>query len=391
MGETAAEKRVYARFSASSPLKKTDFKHALTAVVNPRADATELSGSASKKRSFPLISWEIILVRIASALSVIALGWCLRKLGVLAAEAVRPLCRLVLDVALPALIVTRLIAHVSADELREAWHWPLLGAGLVAFSQLICTLCVRPGRAAHRPTLIFSSALPNWFYLALAVLEPAFGMEATRILLLFNVGIHAWVWTAGILPFNEKSPFFGKIASILTTPPFLATAVGLAVLLAAPEFTAIAATPPDHIPALPWTRQALVTLWHVLNMLADIAIPLSLLTVGAQLAGATLAGRGGPGETIWGATLRLAIVPALTLAAMAGACKLGWRPSQTLFFVMFLTSAMPTAVVVGQVAELHQGDPLLAGRLTFLTTLLSLATVPLWSVGAGAVWRWLGL
>src|SRR5882724_11202291 len=131
----------------------------------------------------------IVLLKISAMFLVILAGWLARRRGFLAAEFTATLSRLVVDVALPALVFTQLLRTVDATALRESWYSPLMCA-LVTLVAWLVGLAVAPACCGKSPrnTFIFLVAIPNWVFLPLPIAEALYGDAGVRIVLLSNVG-----------------------------------------------------------------------------------------------------------------------------------------------------------------------------------------------------------
>ncbi len=112
-------------------------------------------------------------------------------------------------------------------------------------------------------------------------------------------------------------------------------------------------------------------LFVVLNYLADLAIPLALLVLGAQFEFSAVAAL--KKEIIFGTVVRTVIVPALVLGIAYAAFGNKFSPAHYATFV----AAFATPVAVPSVPMVQEvgGDVTLAGQLVVWSTLVSAVTV----------------
>jgi predicted permease len=315
---------------------------------------------------------QVVLVKIAAMFLVIVAGWLARRRGFLAAQFTATLSRLVVDVAFPALVFTQLLRTVDADALCAEWFSPLLSV-LILFVAYFVGLVVSPlfSGPAQRNTFIFLVTIPNWVFLPLPIAEALYGAAGVRTVLLCNAGAQLVLWSFGvwILHGNIRQ----SLRNLLTNTGLWATVLGIVMALLFPsarELETIKATNASLSGVL---GGALV---QALAMVGSLTIPLSLLTIGAQLGELTIAVHRFP-RPLWGVILaRLIFAPLVTLVLGWAAIQAGVRIPDTTRMVCYLIATMPVAISCSVMTERYGGDVPLAAEGTFYSTLFSLLTVP---------------
>ena len=114
---------------------------------------------------------------------------------------------------------------------------------------------------------------------------------------------------------------------------------------------------------------------RVIELLGQVAIPLALLTIGATVADVWPVARFRQGMPVATAAvlLRLGILPAIFLLMM-----LALPGELPLRRVMAIEAAMPCGIFPILIARHYGGDAPTAVRVTVVTSLIGLATIPLW-------------
>ncbi len=317
----------------------------------------------------------IVLAKTATLFLIITVGWLSRRRGYLRADTTSILGRFVVDVCLPALIVVQMIATVSRDS------WRADGASLaLAGIVFLVALGLGLGSAViwaprqSRSSYAFFVGIPNWVYLPLPIAQALFGPAGVRAVLMCNVVSQLLIWSVGVTVLRGRVSQ-EALRKALLNPGILAAAVGIALALLVPE-------------AKTWRSASLMNgaslgpalakvLLDSLALLGSLTVPLSLLLIGAQLGGMR-ARRRPPATLLWSlVTTRLVVGPLVTLAVFQGITALGWVLPDVPRRVTLLISAMPVAVTCGIMAERYEGDTALGARAIFVSTLLSLLTLPL--------------
>ncbi len=314
----------------------------------------------------------IVLIKIAGMFLVILAGWLARRRGYLGEEASATLSRVVVDLAFPALVFTQMLRTVDAAVLRQDWLLPLLPFLLVAIAYLV-GMGTAPlfGGRAQRNTVLFLITSPNWVFLPLPIAEALYGGAGVRVVLLCNVGAQLALWSIGVWILHGR--ISQALRNLATNVGLWATAGGIAAALAFPALRDLGSL--RAAPSAPgWI--ALTAGLDALGMIGSLTIPLSLLAIGAQLGSVPISFRS-LSACLWGAVAaRLVAAPLATVGLGLLLARAGFRLPEVTRMVVVLVAAMPVAIVCSVMAERYGGDGAMAAQGVFLSTLLSLLTVP---------------
>jgi len=314
----------------------------------------------------------VVLIKIAGMFLLILAGWAARRRGLLKEEASAILSRIVVDAAFPALVFTQMLRTVDAAALRQDWLLPLLPLPLVLIAYLV-GLGTAPlfGGKAQRNTVLFLITSPNWVFLPLPIAEALYGSAGVRVVLLCNVGAQLTLWSIGVWILHGEVT--QALRNLRSNIGLWATAGGVLLALAFPGLRSLG----DLHPA-PATLGGMAgaAAFDALAMLGSLTIPLSLLAIGAQLGALPVALRRLP-PSLWGvAAARLVVAPLATVGLGLLLARAGFQLPMVTRMVLVLVSAMPVAIVCSVMAERFGGDATLAAQSVFLSTMLSLVTVP---------------
>jgi malate permease and related proteins len=315
---------------------------------------------------------QVVFVKIAAMFLVIVVGWLARRRGFLAAEFTATFSRLVVDVAFPALVFTQLLQTVDAAALRAEWFSPLLSV-LMFFVAYFVGLVVSPlfSGPAQRNTFIFLVTVPNWVFLPLPIAQALYGAAGVRTVLLGNAGAQLVLWSFGV--WILRGSIRQALQNLLTNTGLWATVLGILAALLFP-----AARELETINAASASLGGVLggSLVQALAMVGSLTIPLSLLTIGAQLGELTIAVHRFP-RPLWGVILaRLIFAPLVTLVLGYAAIRSGVQIPDTTRMVCYLIATMPVAISCSVMTERYGGDVPLAAEGTFYSTVFSLLTVP---------------
>ncbi len=305
--------------------------------------------------SFPVLLRSVLLF---AALAIP--GFVLGRLNRIGTDARAAIGCILSEVAMPALVLARLL-ETDLDRLdRASVLWALLlPIGLTAVLWGLSALLF-PARAddRHRHAVAqFCAIFPNCGFLGIPLAEAMFPDRPEPVLYisLFNVTATLCLLTVGVyLLSGDRHSISWR--GILGKPIVWAVALGgvLSVTGAAPH--------------LPW-------LAAYANYPAQLTTPLSMLVLGCALSELRLRDIFGQGDLYKTALVKLIAAPVLTmlLLRVCGA-------SADLAAALFLATGVSTASSASAMAGQHGADARYAATLTLGTTLLCVATLPLLSL-----------
>lgn len=308
---------------------------------------------------------------VTAVFATIALGGVLRRVRLLTAHADETLLKLIVRVLIPALILHTLVGNPRMMTASALVIPPLVGfltvVGGMAIGYLVGRLLrtrVGLGSDASLRTFAVGIGLYNYGYVPLPLVEKLFDVgepvKATLgVLLVHNLGVEVAIWTVGVAVVTGHlgAGWWKRIWN----GPVVAIVVAMII-----NFSGLWQVWPDFLQLM-------------IDMLARTAIPLSLLLTGAMIADA------------WGASRLLAGVPVIALAcglrlllipAMFVALAWALPVSIELKRVIVIQAAMPSAVFPIVLARIYGGDVGTAVRTCIGTSLVGLATLPIW-LGVG--------
>ena len=294
-----------------------------------------------------------------------ALGYLMRKIGILSSEADRSLTRLVVTLLAPCLALDTIIGN---DAFVNPANWilpPVLGfASIVlgiAMSRLGAKLFGIPEGGARR-TFVFTTSLHNYGYIPLPLCHALFDRDTMGVLFAFYLGVELAFWSIALAQLTGHSEQRSWRRAI--NPPIVA--IPTAILL-------------NALGAKSWIPASIETTIH---LLAVCAIPLALLLSGALIADhinkESL--RHGSRAIFASAAVRIGLLPALILLFTKIAPL-----DLALKSVLVLQAAMPAAIFPIVVTRAHHGDMPTALQVVLGTSIIGLITIPLW-IGFGLHW-----
>jgi len=306
-----------------------------------------------------------VLTAVLPVFGIMGVGLLLRRRDWLSADADASLMRVCLNLLLPCLIFDSVLGNAALRRPENLLLPPLVGFGMVAVGIAISRLFARVAGLQTKPeqrTFAFLTGLQNYAYLVIPLCVSLFDSGTTGVLFVHNVGTEIAMWTLGVTVLTG-SGLSGGWKKILNAPlAALLLALGL-------NFLGIIFTPPGSVA---FVGKIILTAIH---WFGQSAIPLALLLIGAIVTDHLADARGGRvvRVVVVASLVRLAIMPILfLLLAKFLPCSLELKR------VLVLQGAMPSAVLPIVITKHYGGDARTALQVALGTSVLGLATIPLW-------------
>jgi predicted permease len=281
-------------------------------------------------------------------------GFISAKLKVIGPEMAEHSSAFIMNVSLPAMLLSSFQRPFSRELLGEAGAALFISALIYGFSFLLAYFYPRllriqgPERGVHRYGVIFSNCGFIGYPMVEAILGPAYVFHAV----IFNIPFSFLAYSIGAwLVSKEGERALAVSWKTFANPSVIATFIGFLLFICS-------ATLPGPV-------------YRSVKMIGDITSPLSMIVIGITLAQAKPGQVFGRWRIYVTVAMRLAILPAL--AAMA-CYAFGIRGP--LLMLAVLITAMPCGSSTSIMASLYRSAPEEAGSLVFLSTVLCMFTIP---------------
>lgn len=297
------------------------------------------------------------------AFGLFGLGIAARRIGWLTHEAENSLLKLIMNLFYPCLVFRAVVGNDALQNPANLWQAPVIGAatlllGMFLGYQVGKALGLHVGTGLR--TFAFAVGIYNYGYIPIPLVDALWGRETLGVLLVYNVGIEAALWTVGILLLAGFSLREGWRK--LLNPVALS-------LVAAVLLNAVGLKLPTMI-------------GNAMSMLGGCTVPLGLLVAGAAVE--EYLRRPSelfePKTSVSATLLRLGIIP-LCFVVLAKYAPLTVEMKR----ILVIQAAMPAGMFPIVIARHYGGQPLVAARIFLVTTLVAILLIPLW-ISQGLAW-----
>lgn len=280
----------------------------------------------------------------------------------------------VLYAAQPAMLVTPYIREFDSGVLKNAGFtvlFSLICHGLFTAAAIIVIRAKRSGTepSAEDPekaekkrknlsTVRIAAIFGNCGYMGIPLIENLLGSEAAIYATVFNIGFQLFLWTVGCYLATGDIKYVSP-KKILLNPATISIFIGLIIFF----------TPANrYIPEF---------ILKALGLLKETVVPLSMFVVGIHMAGNKLSGFF-KGWRMWlSIAMKQFLAPVLAFGVLFIFKTTGLFYSYEVAVVTLLCGAAPCATITSIFAEKFDLDRDTAGRMVPISTVLSIATMPL--------------
>ncbi len=294
------------------------------------------------------------IVIMMTLFAIVIVGFFAGKLGYMGGDFDKRLSNLVIDITCPALILSSTMGGTLPD---RQMILPLLGISLLTYVVLTAVALLLPRYITHRSedqgVVGFALMFGNVGFIGYPVVASIFGHQAVFYAAVLNVVNTFAVFTVGTMLVMGGRGVYQFHKKVLWSTPMLAAY--LAMLIVAFDI--------DYIPRV---------ISQPLTMIGQITVPAALLIIGSSMS--HLSTRTMLGDrTVYATSLfRIALLP---LALYFLCTLLGFSP--LVVSINTVVIAMPVATYGTILCLKYERDTTLITELTFITTLLSVVTIPL--------------
>lgn len=297
---------------------------------------------------------KLVFDQMLMMLLMLAVGVASARAGVVDPETNRRMSRFALAVPQCAIILSSAMNLELELTLGQVLSVLALAAGMYALLLAVSFLTVRLGRTKpeNRGVYSFLITFGNVAFMGFPVVRAIYGSDAVFYAALLNVPFNLLAFTAGVHMISGGRAKGGLSWRQVLSPPLVCSVAAVVMIFLPVRW-------PGPV------REAAASL-------GDMILPLSMIIVGASLGEQRLRDVFRDWRVYAVAPVRLFIAPVLLWAAMRLVVR-----DDMLLGVITLLGGMPSAALSAMLAIQYGANERLATRTVFLTTVLSVGSIPL--------------
>ena len=282
-------------------------------------------------------------------------GIIVKKAGIITTENRKSFSNLLINVVLPCNIVSSFMSgiEISQNLLKNCVLSVLLSAVIQLAVTYANRFIFRKSKPERKNVMSYGMICSNSSFIGLPVADELYGDMGVLYTSIFQIPVRFTMWTAGLALFTDvdRKSAFKKLAK---HPCIIAIFVGFFLMI------------------LPFSLPGVIS--DIINSISKCTTPLSMFVIGAILADAdikTMFSKDVLYFTFW----RLIGLPLLVWVIL-----MPFRLDRLLVSICVIMSGMPAGSTTSILADQYGGDSMFASQMTFVSTLLSIITIPLFGL-----------
>lgn len=283
---------------------------------------------------------------------IMAVGFVARRQNMIDGALNRGLADLLLNVTMPLMILGAFNIKLDPAALFMAGQ-------IFVFSSMIHLGMFFAGKFIYRnfaddtqKVLRFTAVFSNCAFMGYPVLQSIYGKEGVFFASIYVVPFIIALWTIGVAVFNgQQQNSQNAWLKVMINPGILAVAVGMVMFFSGLKFPQ--------------------PLEHAFDLLGATTTPLAMILIGSTLSEIPFKALLGGNAVYIAAFVRLIAIPLIVFGVL-----ILLRIKGVVLGVCVVSAAMPAAANTAAFAENFGSDAKFASRCVFVSTLLSIVTVP---------------
>lgn len=291
----------------------------------------------------------IIINQVTILFLLILIGFIIRKLNILTLELNRGLSDFLLYVTLPFSIIVSFNIPFSKTMFSNAGIVLLISLAIHIFAIFISKFLFFNYPPGANKVLRAAAIFSNCGFMGFPILTGIYGTQGIFYGSFYVLTFNILIWTVGVRIFtgNKETTLWKQAIN----PPVFAVVAGLILFVFSLKLPA--------------------PIFKTLEMVGSMTTPLSMIIIGSLLTEIKLSKAFTGLSIFYVSAIRLLVLPLIVIFFSA---LFGIRG--IVLGVPALATAMPIGALVAIFAEKYGADALLASRAVFLSTLLSMITIP---------------
>ncbi|RQD72281.1 MAG: AEC family transporter [Tindallia sp. MSAO_Bac2] len=287
-------------------------------------------------------------------------GFVARKASALDQSTIKGMSSLLMNVSLPALVISAMQFPFDSEVLSSSIQIIIISIcayiGIISFSYIYKKTSKE--KAKRKDVIQFALIFSNVTFMGFPVVNVIYGEMGVFFAALYNMPFNLVLLTLGVAIMSRSSREGSgqemNLRKALLSPGIIALIFGFSFFVFS-----------IRLPG---------PLYQAVEMLGSTTTPLAMLIIGALLGEVSLKSILGDRSLYLLTFNRLLLMPLLAYIPLR---LLGF--DGMMLGIPVIIIAMPVGAVTGAFASMYDADDYLASKAVFITTILSMITIPLWA------------
>jgi len=330
---------------------------------------------------------DALLGAIFSSVSIIMLGFFLRRKEILNGQAGKILSKIVLTIGLPALAFTSFMKDLDHDQLRQGMNILIWGFALyillIPITKLLYVKVKGDKQDVYRVLTIFGSTT----FFGTPIVQAVYGATGAMYASIFNIPYRVFLYSYAYVKMSgvkmDKENMKKNAKEVFLNPIILATFAGLLIWIFQESLPQVMIATEAGEKSVAFLRidQTLPWFYKALDYLKSLASPLAWLSIGATLAEVPFK-KAVVQKDAWAYSLsKVLLIPAINIAILVVLSTIGILPvAFEAVATTVIMMATPTATVAAAYAISFDREAVFTSNCSLLSTVAAVIATPVWLI-----------
>ncbi len=292
----------------------------------------------------------IVFNKIIALFLIILIGVYGTKKHIINDDVNKGLRRILLEITLPLLVINSF--SFSFDEgmgrnIITAFIYSIL---FMILGGIISYILLKPLKGEKKKILHFANFFSNCGFIGFPIINSIFGAEGVVYTSIFNMVFTIFLWTYGVMIFSDKLSK-ENIKKVLLNPSIIAVYIGIPIMI--------------------FNIKLPASILDTTKIVGDMTAPISMIIVGSILSKVKIKSIFKEASVYYGALIKLIVIP-LAIYMI----KLIIKDNSSVIDTIIVIQAMPAAAMTSIFAADFDKEKEYGAIVVFVTTLLSIITIP---------------
>lgn len=297
----------------------------------------------------------VTLQQVGILFILIIIGFICGKTGVITADGKKVLSNLLVTIIMPAMILNSYLSEFDPQVLNNLLLAFALSTAAILLAMTVSFLLTFKMKSSNKKVLWFAFSFSNAAYMGFPLVKGLFGDEGLLYASAFATMFNVIVWSVGYAVMSGEMKAKQVAKSVGKNPVTYAVILGLIIYLV-------------RIPVPEVIKQPI-------SLVGAMTTPLSMIIIGAMIAGSPVKSILGNKEVWMSVAVRLVLIPVITFGLFYLFGMGGMVAS-----VVLIQAACPTAATTSVLAIQFNHDESVGAGTVVLTTICSIVTLTIFAM-----------
>ena len=305
---------------------------------------------------------ESLLNLEVTILFLMAAGYIMTRWGIINDNGRRTLTDLVIDFILPCNIIESFVIKLDIHIINACMAIFVVSVGIQLLAVVVGKFFYPNCDTKEKAVLKYATMVSNAGFMGNPVVLGLYGTKGLLYASIYLIPQRILMWSYGITCFTNKPDKKGVAKKLITHPCIIAVIIGMILMITQIKIPEVIMTP--------------------ISTAGKCTTALSMIVIGSILSGVKIREIISK-KTVWFTIVRLLAFPGIVLV-----CCLMLKIDSLVIQVATVLSGMPAATTTALLADKYDGaDEKFAVKIVFLSTIMSVITIPLLCIVMGVVMK----